>query len=460
MIAIQPQSRQLLGVNQQTYQSLKAAMSLDLRRQLLIAVCDDVALQNQLATQLQNDLEEMAAIAHLAADPAMEKAEKEGERVASNAISPGLLGEWARPCSPDVAGQQRSLERLWFDPEDANFTRQIARWMQQTMLTEGTLPQVQMLGIEQMTRQPAIAQNHFLRSLEKIEALLPRLNTSLLVWMPWPWLRTIQQSAPTFWNWRNGVFEFVSDPTPASARQESLHQDETRASEQDIPQDTQPDASPSADFDIHPLVGNLYGEAGDGEDAIDVDSEAIDAEAIQPKIALHTVHAEPVFCQVKRLMTHAAICSPPCPECEAGNPDILEISPLDRENRPDAADDFEPTVFHRKTLKRQAVKKAGGLHSIVSQGSNSVSSEAAGSAQADMDGLDDIALIFADSAGVSWGEKRGTEKESRKQESRRQESRRQEGRRQEGRRQENGEVLISRRLRMITLRWAMFTVIG
>ncbi|MGB7086369.1 MAG: tetratricopeptide repeat protein, partial [Phormidesmis sp.] len=91
---------------------------------------------------------------------------------------------------------------------------QVAQWVRQTMLAEGVLPKLQVLGIEQMTRQSAIAQNHFLRSLEKVEALLPRLNTSLLVWVPWPWLRTIQQSAPTFWDWRNGLFEFVSDPTP------------------------------------------------------------------------------------------------------------------------------------------------------------------------------------------------------------------------------------------------------
>ncbi|MGI8934573.1 MAG: tetratricopeptide repeat protein [Phormidesmis sp.] len=449
MIASQPQSRQLLGVNQQAYQSLKAAMSLDLRRQLLIAVCDDVALQNQLATQLQNDLEEIAAIAQAAADPAMEKAEGKGERGkgergkgGSRAISPGSLGEWARPCSPDVAGQQRSLERLWFDPEDANLTRQIAQWMQQTMLTEGALPQVQMLGIEQMTRQPAITQNHFLRSLEKIEALLPRLNTSLLVWMPWPWLRMIQQSAPTFWNWRNGVFEFVSDPTPTSAWQESLHQDETSASEQDIPKDipkdTQPDASPntdlSADFDTYPLTGNLYGEAGDGEDAIDVVSEAIDAQTVQPKIALHTVHAEPVVPSSEAVETHTAICSPPCPACEAGNPNISEISTLDIEGRTDTADSFEPTVLHRKTLKKQVVETAGGLHSIVSQGSRSdASSEAVTSAQADMDGLDDIALIFADSAvgELQVGERNGRVEETGEQESRRQETGEQKSRGQE-----------------------------
>ena len=184
MIAIQPKSRQILGVNQQAYQALKASMSLNLRRQLLIAVCDNVVLQNQLATQLENDLAQVS---------------------------------WLPPRGGSAAsgGGSLALERLVFDPEDAHLPRQVAHWVRQTLLAEGTLPQVQVLGVEQMTRQPAIIQNHFLRSLEQIEALLPRLNTSLLVWVPWPWLRTIQSSSPTFWKWRNGVFEFISDPTPA-----------------------------------------------------------------------------------------------------------------------------------------------------------------------------------------------------------------------------------------------------
>ena len=193
MIAIQPQSRQLLGVNQQAYQALKASMSLDLRRQLLIAVCDNVVLQNQLAAQLERDL-------------------------AKGTVAPadGLTGSLtADATSPGI-------ERLLFDAEDGNLPQQVAQWVRHTMLSEGTLPKVQVLGIEQMTREPAIAQNYFLRSLEKIEALLPRLNTSLLIWLPWPWLRTIQQSAPTFWNWRNGVYEFVSDPTPTPDRDEPL----------------------------------------------------------------------------------------------------------------------------------------------------------------------------------------------------------------------------------------------
>ena len=190
MIATQPISRQILGVNQQSYQSLKSSMGLNLRRQLLIAVCDSVVMQNQLATQLEVDL-------------------------AQARTAPSQIDFEASVEDLDAAHvQKKSLERLIFDPEDGNLPKQVAQWVRQTVLAEGALPQLQVLGIEQMTRQPAITQNHFLRSLEKVNALLPRLNTSLLIWVPWPWLHTIQQSAPTFWDWRNGVFEFVSDPTP------------------------------------------------------------------------------------------------------------------------------------------------------------------------------------------------------------------------------------------------------
>lgn len=188
--AIQPKTRQILGVNQQAYQALKASMSLNLRRQLLIAVCDNVVLQSQLSAQLERDLAQET---------------------------------WFSPqfdAGPPKA-VSLSLERLIFDPEDAHLPRQVAHWVREVVLSSRDpyvydhLPQVQVVGIEQMTRQPAIIQSHFLRSLEQIEALLPRLNTSLLVWVPWPWLRTIQTSSPTFWKWRNAVFEFVSEPTPA-----------------------------------------------------------------------------------------------------------------------------------------------------------------------------------------------------------------------------------------------------
>lgn len=209
MIATQPKSRQILGVNQQSYQSLKASMELRLRRQLLIAVCDSVVMQNQLATQLETDIVRSRAAARFL--PGRFE-DVEVEEVYQDQRSAPL-------------GQQ-SLARLVFDSEDGNLPKQVAQWVRQTALAEGVLPQVQVLGIEQMTRQPAITQNHFLRSLEKIDALLPRLNTSLLIWVPWPWLRTIQQSAPTFWNWRSGVFEFVSDPTPVGVDERPLASDQ------------------------------------------------------------------------------------------------------------------------------------------------------------------------------------------------------------------------------------------
>ncbi|MEM6450094.1 MAG: tetratricopeptide repeat protein [Cyanobacteria bacterium P01_D01_bin.105] len=233
MTATQPtsrqlKSRQLLGVNQQTYQSLKASLSLDLRRQLLIAVCDSVEMQEQIATQLERDISEQAE-----------------RSVAANAVE--LSKQGIKP-----------IERLIFDADDGNLPQQIANWMRHTLFTVGDLPQLQLLGIEQMTRQPAITQNYFLRSLDKIEALLPRLNTNLLVWVPWPWLRTIQQSSPTFWNWRNGVYEFVSDPTPAPTSREALNIDismfEPEHSPEWEPESESPQSSdePLHDFDAPP----------------------------------------------------------------------------------------------------------------------------------------------------------------------------------------------------------------
>lgn len=214
MKAIQSQSFQLIGANQQTYESLKASMSLDLRRQLLIAVCDSVEMQAQIATQLEQDIQQQVSVEQ-----------------ASGKTSAGL----AKP-----------MERLLFDADDGNLPQQIANWMRHTLFTVGSLPRLQVLGIEQMTRQPAITQNYFLRSLDKIEALLPQLNTSLLVWVPWPWLRTIQQSSSTFWNWRNGVFEFISDPEPTATERQPLDIDAARF-EPDQPSTVQPLTSPTVD---------------------------------------------------------------------------------------------------------------------------------------------------------------------------------------------------------------------
>ena len=56
MVATQLRSRKVLGLNQRQYEGLKAALQLNLRRQLLIAVCDNNSLQTQLVARLQEDL--------------------------------------------------------------------------------------------------------------------------------------------------------------------------------------------------------------------------------------------------------------------------------------------------------------------------------------------------------------------------------------------------------------------
>ena len=194
--SLEPKSRQVLGINQQAYQALRSALSLNLRRQLFIAVCDSVVLQEQLATQLEDDI-------------------LFNSRQTLNHFEPDSADANEGVGTPyPAAGTRVTLDRLALETEDAHLPRQILRWIQQAQQHEISLSHLQILGIEQMTRQPAIVQNHFLRSLEKIDTLLPRLNTSLLIWVSWPWLRTIHESAPAFWQRRNGLYEFVGDPTP------------------------------------------------------------------------------------------------------------------------------------------------------------------------------------------------------------------------------------------------------
>ncbi|MEO1590454.1 MAG: tetratricopeptide repeat protein [Cyanobacteria bacterium J06632_22] len=178
-------SRKILGINQRAYQCLKLSLSLNLRRQILIAVCDNIVLQNQLAAQLEADLGQ------------------------PDALTQAIL--------PDRA---LHLAHLTLDPGQTDFVAQVAQWLQQQ--PAGQMPCLQILGIEQMTRQSLMAQHHFLQSLEAVESLLPHLNTSLLLWLPWPWLRAIQQSAPQFWRWRSGLFEFVGEPTPVVAIPDGL----------------------------------------------------------------------------------------------------------------------------------------------------------------------------------------------------------------------------------------------
>jgi tetratricopeptide (TPR) repeat protein len=157
------------GVNQNTYKRLKTSLRLNLRRQIFLAVCDDLELRSQLVGALQAEL------------------------------APAFI----------------SLNLNLADP---NPMAQVSQWLQQRspryVHSNAPVMGFQMLGIEHLTRQPAPVQKRFLTHLQAIEYYMPALECTLLLWVPRPWLRSIRQSAPTFWEWHTALFEFEGDPTP------------------------------------------------------------------------------------------------------------------------------------------------------------------------------------------------------------------------------------------------------
>jgi len=180
--------RKILGLNQQSYQRLKIALSLNLRRQVFIAVCDDLLLRDRLSAQLQ---------AELAKAP---------------------LPQFDPPSAVELQNLPR-LVSLHLNLDDPNPIVQIAQWMAQSPAPRGgwqsgTMPAFQILGTEKLTRQPAAMQRLFFTHLQSIEYNLPLLESSVLLWLTQPWFRALPQSAAEFWRCRTGVFEFIGDPTP------------------------------------------------------------------------------------------------------------------------------------------------------------------------------------------------------------------------------------------------------
>ena len=162
--------------NHQTFQHLKMAVGLNLRRQFFIAVCDNLNLRNHLAMQLQTEL---------------------------------MGTETPSPRSP------HQFVSLILDLTDPNPMGQIATWLHQHPQGKNSnLLGFQILGIEGLTRQNPAIQRLFLSYLRTIERNLPRLNCSVLLWVTRPWANTVQQAAPECWNWSTGIFEFAGDPVP------------------------------------------------------------------------------------------------------------------------------------------------------------------------------------------------------------------------------------------------------
>jgi len=189
---------QVSSINRQIYQRLKQALKLNLRRQIFIAVCDDLWLRDCLAARLQ--------------------AELGSENLAAGAGKPQT--EEKSLISPTYP-QLISLELNLTDP---NPITQIAQWLEKCPAPQKAyfskhITAVQILGAEHLTRQPAAIQWSFLNNLRSIDRLFPNWQFNLLLWLPRPWLFTIQQSVPEFWRWHTGIFDFEGEPTPTSGKE-------------------------------------------------------------------------------------------------------------------------------------------------------------------------------------------------------------------------------------------------
>jgi len=193
MTATDTASHKVSSWNRITYQRLKLALSIGLRRQLFVAVCDDLSLRNRMAAQLHAELDAISTKA------------------------------------PRSAPEFPKLVSLNLNLSDPNPWGQMAQWLAQNRQSRNqTLtPGFQILGVERLTRQPPATQRLFLRHLQAIERHLSLLESALLLWLPRPWFYTIQQSVPEFWQWHTGIFEFEGEPTPlppvGSAKPETSH---------------------------------------------------------------------------------------------------------------------------------------------------------------------------------------------------------------------------------------------
>ncbi len=185
-------SQNLSSLNQPIYLRLRLALSLNLRRQILIAVCDNVRLRDRFAARLQADLE---------TSPLNFGAEelKPGHIHSDKADNPKLVTLNLSQVNPDV------LEQI-------HHWRSSQPWRMKSAFDPIT--SFQMIGVESLTRQPVQIQREFLNSLQQLAHQFATIDFNLVLWVSRPWCRSILQSVPEFWQWHTGVFEFEGDPTP------------------------------------------------------------------------------------------------------------------------------------------------------------------------------------------------------------------------------------------------------
>ncbi|MBW4421011.1 MAG: tetratricopeptide repeat protein [Myxacorys californica WJT36-NPBG1] len=223
------------SLNHHIYLRLRLALSLNLRRQIFIAVCDDVGLRNQFAAHLQSDLSSPALSADISftvapnrhgAISAKHTTEHNTKHNTNGAATQDSASSDAnRPDANRPADTTPRLIPLALELENPDVLGQMGLWLSQNSIPDVDRSRIlgfQITGVEHLTRQPAHIQRAFLDSLQGIAtqrfqgelALQSSLNFNLVLWVTRPWCRSIQQSAPDFWHWHTALFEFEGDPTP------------------------------------------------------------------------------------------------------------------------------------------------------------------------------------------------------------------------------------------------------
>ena len=191
--------------NRQVYHRLKLALSLDLRRQIFLAVCDDLHLRNQVAARLHSTL--AYPVGQVLYQPS------DGQETSTPAY-PRLVTLRLNLSEPNPIVQISQ----WL----ANYPPPIVGASKDSPGRPLPIPAFQIVGVEQLTKQPVAVQRLFLHYLRLSEQYFSSqesnrfLESSVLLWVSRPWLSAIQQSAPQFWRWRTGVFVFAGEPTPTT----------------------------------------------------------------------------------------------------------------------------------------------------------------------------------------------------------------------------------------------------
>jgi tetratricopeptide (TPR) repeat protein len=178
------------GFNRQTYLRLRLALGLGLRRQVFLSVCDDLPLRNQLCQWLVSDLSR---------DPLPELQQIAGDGASLNGVS--------RPELTSSNGIR--LVTLTLKPEQPDLQKLIVDWLTHRR-GRVSLSKIafQIVGVENLTRQPAQVQRQFLNSLRSIGRYHDQLDLNLILWVNKPWFHSIRQSAPEFWRGQTGSFQF------------------------------------------------------------------------------------------------------------------------------------------------------------------------------------------------------------------------------------------------------------